>query len=230
MEARKNTPEGVTIWGAKYGVSTIRRFNKTALVESVLHLWAQIKVAAAELAAVTTELAEKQAELNAIKRELIIHQAEITRLRGGTARGDELKSFWGSYEAYISLAKVRPTMGDLTAIVEQWKNVLPLFANGDYVGKPITFKGNTLNITLMRNTKGHLQMYFGGPPGSPERWAFYLGMLVMNRVHWQTSPVWQNGENGRRYVSHIAVSVKLADDLVTQVNSSEFVKNLKATR
>ena len=218
------------IWGAKYGVASIKRFNKTALIDSVLHLWAQIKAATAQLAAVSTELAEKQVELTAIKRELISHQAEITRLRGGTARGDELKSFWGSYEAYVSLVKVRPTMGDLTAVIEQWKNVLPLFANGNYVGKPIVFKGNTLNITLMRNIQGHLQMYFGGPPGSPERWAFYLGMLVMNRVHWQTSPVWQNGENGKRYVSHISVSVQYADDLVIQEDSSEFVKKLKATR
>lgn len=230
MEAKKNTPEGVTIWGAKYGVASIKRFNKTALVESVLHLWAQIKTATAQLAAVGVELAEKQAELTAIKRELINHQAEITRLRGGSARGDELKSFWGSYDAYVSPTRPRATLGEMSAIVDAWKDILPKFASGEFESaKPIVFRGQTLNITLWRQADT-LRMYFGGPPNGAERWAFWLGFLVMNRVHWQTSPAWQELPNGRRYVSHINVSVQYADDLVIQEDSSEFVKKLKATR
>lgn len=225
MKAPKAT-EQVVVYGQPVSVSGL---TKPVMVEALNDAAAAIKRQKAQVTRLVREVDEREERLAEVTAKATELAHEVTYLRGGQDRSNELVSFYGSLAAYTQATGDKPTIAEMTDLVSRWKVVIQRFADVDYdfVAKPLKFRGTTLNITLAQG-EGSRRLSYIGSNRQPERWALYLGILVMNRTRWNTLRVKEQGENGREFVAYISCTLrKGSEPVITTQDSREFVLALR---
>ena len=226
MKAHKPT-EQVVVYGQPMSV---KRVSKPVMAEALNDAAKAIERQRAQLARKEQELAEREQRLVEATAKASGLAHEVTHLRGGQDRSNELVSFFGSLAAYTDITRDKPTIAEMTDLVSQWKVIIERFAVVDYdfVAKPLKFRGSVLNITLAQG-EGSRKLSYAGSPGQPERWAFYLGLLVMNRTRWGTVRVLAESENGKKFVSHVSCTLRSGKESVVVTQASrDFVLALRS--
>jgi hypothetical protein len=233
MKAHKPT-EQVVVYGQPMSV---KRVSKPVMAEALNDAAKAIERQRAQLARKEQELAEREKQLVEATAQALVAKNEatqlaheVTDLRGGRDRSNEFAAFQGHLAAYKKTNEDHPTVGEMVDLVIQWKRMIERFAIVDYdfVAKPLKFRGQLLNITFAQG-EGTKKLSYAGSSNQPERWAFYLGLLVMNRTRWSTLRVLVEPQNGRKFVSHVACTLRSGSEpvVVTQA-PRDFVLALRS--
>lgn len=227
MKASRPAADTVAIYGR---VVPVKQVPKPAMTEALNNADQVIKCQQAQITRQGRELTQSGQQLAETTAKATGLAHEVVHLRGSHDRSNEFVAFKGSLAAYKDITQDHPTIREMVDLVIQWKRMIERFAVVDYdfVAKPLKFRGSVLNITLAQG-EGSRKLSYAGSPGQPERWAFYLGLLVMNRTRWNTLRVLAESENGRKFVSHVSCTLRSGKEpvVITQA-PRDFVLALRS--